>query len=122
MEKQPYKPYITELVEDHGPRIDTVPFPQAPAVEPQKQVMSIVGSARCIQTAVLVTEYMRKRICVPHSEVIPDRVHYRLKEFTECSGWWAAEIYVHGELSLDESKLFVDTCRAFVAGRGELWA
>lgn len=36
VEKQPYKPYVTELVEDHGPRIDTVPFPAAPAVEPQK--------------------------------------------------------------------------------------
>lgn len=33
MEKQPYTPYVTELVEDHGPRIDTVPFPPAPKDE-----------------------------------------------------------------------------------------
>lgn len=46
MEKQPYTPYVTELVRDRGPRIDTVPFPPAAAVEPQKEKCDMVKVIR----------------------------------------------------------------------------
>lgn len=83
---------------------------------------SIIGAARTIQTAVLAVEYLRARCCQPHSDVHESRVQYRFKEPTESNGWWSADIYVDGELGLADSSLFVSICRAFVAGRGEVWA
>lgn len=88
----------------------------------QEKIFNIVGCARTIRTTIMVTEYLRQRLGQPHTDVHPAQITYRFKESTEANGWWIADIGVKGrELNLQESKLFVDTCRAFVAGAGEVW-
>jgi hypothetical protein len=99
-----------------------------PTVEPKVEspipnVSHIIGCARTIQTAVLVVAYLQARLGQPQTSVQRDRISYRFKEPTAENGWWVADIIVKYEpLSLKESSQFVDLCRAFVAGRGEIWA
>lgn len=83
---------------------------------------NIVGSTRTIQTAVLVCEYLKARLARPHSNVSPDSISYLFKTPTEQNGFWTADIMVTmDDMDLKVSDKFVDICRAFVAGRGEIW-
>jgi hypothetical protein len=91
--------------------------------EDVRQLNHIVGSTRTIQTAVLVVEYLSGRTSALHR----DRFSYRFKDPTEQNGWWSADILVttYGDESLKfdaEISKLVELCRAFVAGRGEVWA
>jgi len=82
----------------------------------------IIGHARTIQTAVLVCEYLRKALAQPHSSVHPDTISYWMQEPSADNGFWSADIVIRtAELDLKTSNRFVNTCRAFVAGRGEIW-
>lgn len=93
--------------------------------EQPKTINHIIGSARTIQTAVLVVEYLKAGCAHPHSNIQPAQIKYRFKDPTPSNGWWSAEIivetYAIDGLSLDDSSKFVSICRAFVAGRGEIW-
>ncbi len=84
-----------------------------------------IGSARTIQTAVLVCEYLRER-CALECGINPDAISYVFTNATEANGWWSADIivttYSSGIPNLENSHVLVNTCRAFVAGRGEVWA
>lgn len=81
-----------------------------------------IGSARTIQTAVLVCEYLRRALGRPHSDVRPEQIRYHFYDPTNENGFWTADIIVEAEqLSLEDSSRFVNICRAFVAGRGEVW-
>lgn len=83
---------------------------------------NIIGSTRTIQSAVLVCEYLKKRLAKPHSDVHPDFISYSFKTPTEENGFWMADIIVTmNNMDLKTSNNFVDICRAFVAGRGEIW-
>lgn len=84
-------------------------------------VNHIIGSARTIQTAVLVVAYLQKRI--PHGcKVHPDQIRYRFQDPTPENGWWSAEIMVVNHSFGFEADVLIGLCRAFVAGRGETWA
>lgn len=89
-------------------------------------VNHIVGSTRTIQTAVLVCAYLKDRLAEPHSDVHPDRIRYRMQTPSADNGFWSADIIVETgdavDFDLETSNRFVDTCRAFVVGRGEIWA
>lgn len=90
-----------------------------------KQCNNIIGAARTIQTAVLVVEYLKDHLADPHTHIRRDQIVYRFKEPTSQNGFWSADIIVethNDELDLEDSALFVNICRAFVAGRGEVWA
>jgi hypothetical protein len=94
----------------------------AAAVE-SKPVCHIIGTARTIQTAVLAVAYLRERI--PWNVTIdPGQIRYRFTDPTPKNGWWSAEILIEtGSLTLDPAAdALIDICRAFVAGRGEIWA
>ena len=83
----------------------------------------LVGCARTIRTAVMVTEYLKDRLCQPHSLAPRDSVSYVLKTASMSNDFWAADIVVDSD-ALDNLSLcsqFVDTCRAFTAGVGEVW-
>ncbi len=85
----------------------------------------IIGCCRSIPTAVLVCEYLRER-CAIRCKINPDSIAYVFKEPTEANGWWLADIVVNSYSldvpNLESSGILVDACRAFVAGRGEVWA
>jgi hypothetical protein len=96
--------------------------PVIPTEPPQQLVRHKIGSARTIQTAVLVCEYLRCALGQPQSEVHPDQIRYHFYDPTDENGFWTADIIVEAnQLSLEDSHRFVDICRAFVAGRGEIW-
>jgi len=82
-----------------------------------------IGSTRSIQSAVLVCEYLRAHCAVPHSFVHPSAIYYHFTEPTDRNGWWSADILVRANRGADMKALdvMVDICRAFVAGRGEIW-
>lgn len=88
-----------------------------------KEVNHIIGCARTIQTAVLVVEYLRTRSisCGIHG----DMIRYAFKEPTAQNGNWSADIIVKTHSisipDLKQSHELVEICRAFVAGRGEIW-
>ncbi len=80
-----------------------------------------IGGARTIQTAVLVCEYLRSRLI---GKIHPDCIHYAFHEPTAANGNWSADIIVDAtetDMTLEVSHEFCETCRAFVAGRGEVW-
>lgn len=80
-----------------------------------------IGCARTIQTAILVTEYLRRRFD-GIGTVPKDSIRYVFTDATDRNGWWTADIIVDSNnLSIDDSGRLVDECRAFVAGRGEIW-
>lgn len=80
-----------------------------------------IGSARTIQTAVLVCEYLKKA-CALQCKITPDSIRYVFEDPTPENGWWSADIIVTAsDLSEDATHLLVAICRAFVAGRGEIW-
>jgi len=83
----------------------------------------IIGHARTVRTAVLVVEYLSKSLGKPHSSVHPDRIKYRFTECSDRNGFWQSDIIVEMPFnwSLEESSRFVQMCRAFVAGAGEIW-
>lgn len=91
-----------------------------------EMVNHIVGSTRTIKTAVLVVAYLRERCAQPHSKVHPDQIKYRFKNPNPANGYWSADIIIETAsivgVSLEDSSLFVNVCRAFVAGCGEVWA
>lgn len=89
----------------------------------KKPTNHIIGHARTIQTAVLACEYLRARHRSTRG-IHPDMISYRFKEPTEQNGFWSADIMVvmYSELPLDMAGRLVDECRAFIAGRGEIWA
>jgi hypothetical protein len=80
----------------------------------------LIGHTRTIQTAVLVVAYLQQRFFgIPLGQI-----KYRFIDPTSFNGWCSAEIILESELydyNLDNLKL-VSICRAFVAGRGEIWA
>lgn len=88
---------------------------------PVQLVRHKVGCARTIRTAVLVTEYLRAHCCHPHSKVPRDAVSYSFTDASQANGHWSADIIVAAPYSFDRASQFVDTCRAFVAGAGEIW-
>lgn len=87
----------------------------------EQRVRNVVGHARTIRTAVSVCEFLRDACCAPHSKVSRDRVIYEFKEPSAHNGCWSATILVDGHMSHEDATLFVVTCRAFVAGAGEVW-
>jgi hypothetical protein len=87
----------------------------------EKRIRHIVGATRTIKTAVLVCEYLRDKCCAPHSKVHRDLVKYEFKEPCPENGYWSATILIDGNMEYPESERFVETCRAFVAGAGEIW-
>lgn len=86
-----------------------------------------IGGTRTIQTAVLVCEYLRARCCYPHSVINGAQLSYFFHDPTEKNGFWSADIIVttyNTEFDVKVEKaisVMVDTCRAFVAGAGEVW-
>lgn len=94
-------------------------------MEPElKLVRHKIGSTRTIQTAVLVTEYLRQR-CSVECSIHPDAISYVFTDATDKNGFWTADIIVTShaltEPSMEACSILVNTCRAFVAGRGEIW-
>lgn len=91
--------------------------------EGQPSINHIIGHTRTIQTAVLVVEYLRRR-CGNLKGLHGDMFEYRFKNPTSENGNWSADIIVvtHATaLDLEVSSKLCETCRAFVAGRGEVW-
>lgn len=84
----------------------------------RKEAGSIVGHTRTIHTAVLVVEYLRDSLA---GMLRVDRGRFRYRVYDTPKDGWVAEIRVVGRLGLRESHEIVETCRAFVAGRGEIW-
>ena len=84
-------------------------------------VRHLVGSTRTIRTAVTVCRYLQDTCCAPHSKVPRDFVKYEFEEPTPSNGYWSAKIFVDSDMDYADSTLFVQTCRAFVAGAGEVW-
>lgn len=85
-----------------------------------------IGGTRTIQTAVLVCEYLRRTCCNPLSSIKPDWVRYSFHDPSPDNGFWSADILVdvYGEYDPEKDKAtthMVVVCRAFVAGRGEIW-
>lgn len=86
-----------------------------------------IGCARTIQTAILVCEYLRATCASPLSSIHGDRIRYWFTDPTPSNGFWSADIIVEtysGEDALKVDKTLsemVTVCRAFVAGRGEIW-
>lgn len=89
--------------------------------EAEQRIRHIVGVTRTIKTAVLVCEYLKDKCCAPHSKVPRDLVIYEFKDPCLENGFWSARILIDGNLEYAESARFVETCRAFVAGSGEIW-
>lgn len=87
----------------------------------KRKVRHIVGATRTIRTAVLVCEYLRDKCCAPHSTVPRDLIKYEFERPCTENGYWSAKILIDGNLEYAESARFVETCRAFVAGAGEIW-
>lgn len=89
-----------------------------------KKCNNVIGSARTIQTAVLVCEYLKVYCADPHSEIRKDQIEYRFKTATDANGYWYADILVVTWKPFTDPtcKRFIDVCRAFIAGRGEIWA
>jgi hypothetical protein len=87
-----------------------------------KKISHIIGNARTIQPAVLVCEYLRKRVI---TKAFPkEAIVYRFRQPTAENGYWSAYIVVEdaGDLPPEVISELCETCRAFVAGRGEVWA
>lgn len=84
-----------------------------------------IGSTRTIQTAVLACEYLKKQ-CSTECKIHAGSITYVFIDPTPENGWWSADIIVTSNSpdvpGLKESSILVDTLRAFVAGRGEVWA
>ena len=93
----------------------------------KKLVRHKIGCTRTIETAILVCEYLRATCASPHSIVHPDRIRYHFTDPTPQNGWWSADIIVdtyepNEMLKMDNAlTMMVRICRAFVAGRGEIW-
>lgn len=81
-------------------------------------IFCIIGNTKTIHTAILVVEYLKKRLGNPHSDIAKENITYREIPNGEP---WKFEIGVIVEMNLKDSNAFVDNCRAFVAGRGEIW-
>ena len=87
--------------------------------EPQKEKwVHKIGCTRSIQSAVLVCEYLRQQTSFPK-----DLIAYHFTDPTDQNGWWSADILVttYGKYDDAEMTRLVEQCRAFVAGRGEIW-
>lgn len=67
---------------------------------------------------------LRQRHAAPHGSIHPSTIEYRFKEPTAANGNWSADIMVVAYDYPDDKDMtrIVDACRAFVAGRGEIWA
>lgn len=92
------------------------------------RIRSIIGHTRTIRTAILVCEWLGSHLCNPHSAVHPDALRYEFVDPVPANGQWSATIYVEGDLDRASGEIdlaltsrFVETCRAFVAGAGEIW-
>ena len=85
-----------------------------------KPIRHKIGSTRSIQTAVLVCEYLKKR-CAISCNIPGDSVSFYCTDPTERNGFWTCDIIVTlwKPLAMSASTDLVNTCRAFVAGRGE---
>jgi len=97
------------------------------SVPSHKPEIHKIGSARTIQTAVLVCEYLRRVCANPQSSIHGDCIRYRFTEPSSTNGFWSADILVdvYGAYSKEQDDALsnmVTVCRAFVAGRGEIWA
>jgi hypothetical protein len=81
-----------------------------------EKVVHKIGCTRSIQSAVLVCEYLRERTQFA--------ISYAFTEPTDRNGWWSADILIttYGKYNDAELSKAVEVCRAFVAGRGEIWA
>lgn len=93
-----------------------------PGEQTGKPTRHKIGSARTIQTAVLVVAYLSSG----HPRFGDGRTRYIFTDPTSGNGWWSADIIVDtwGEYdpTLDkELSQMVHECRAFAAGRGEIW-
>lgn len=86
--------------------------------DPQKIVHKI-GCTRSIQSAVLVCEYLSGRVRFNR-----EAITYAFTDPTDRNGWWSADILVTtwGECDARELTKAIEICRAFVAGRGEIWS
>lgn len=86
-----------------------------------------IGCTRTIKSAILVCEYLRSVCATPHSCIHGDRIRYYFTDPTPRNGFWSADIIVETfsnesgpEVQLVLSEM-VKVCRAYVAGRGEIW-
>jgi hypothetical protein len=83
----------------------------------KKPVRHKIGAARTIETAVLCVAYLQE-----HFFPIKHRIEYTFTDPTPQNGYWSSDIIVEAyEMSEKESREYVQVCRAFVAGRGEIW-
>lgn len=75
-----------------------------------------IGATRTVQTAVLVCAYLRERLR-------ESNISFYATNASDQNGFWVTDIIVTNHaLSLEKSSELVEACRAFVAGRGEIWA
>jgi len=83
-----------------------------------------IGCTRTVETAILVVAYLGDALGKPHSSIHKDRIRYVFTEASDRNGFWLADIVVEAPIdwNLEESSKFVNCCRAFVAGAGEVWA
>ena len=90
--------------------------------EQAAEVRHIIGHARTIPTAVLLTAYLKQRYLGLRGEF-----KYEFTRPEPENGWWSATILF---VPAVEPSKFMDNqihdmvveCRAFAAGRGEIWA
>ena len=87
---------------------------------PETINISKIGCTRTVQTAVLVCAYLRAR----HAWLPSDAIYYHFTEATDKNGHWLADILVkeYPAIKAIEITDLIHECRAFAAGRGEVWA
>ena len=75
-----------------------------------------IGCTRTLETAVLCIAYLRERRIGNHN------IRFVCTQPTDANGYWSTDIIVDAQEMTDrQSHEYVETCRAFIAGRGEVW-
>jgi len=85
----------------------------------------IIGHARTIKTTLLCVEYLRQRHGYPQSDLRGDLINFRFYDPTGGNGYWSSDIFVDvyegQEFGEELCSAMINSCRAFVAGAGEVW-
>lgn len=88
----------------------------------QEKINHVIGHARTIATTLLAVEYLRAHMW---KDIHGDQISFRFKDPTAQNGFWSSDIivvtYSIAIPDLETSNKMVSMCRAFVAGRGEIW-
>lgn len=81
----------------------------------------IIGRTHKRHVAILAAEFLRDRMCEPHSVMTRDQIVY--EEQTTLTGETREfQIILADGMTQEFYDRAVDVCRAFVAGAGDCWA